>query len=96
MAIDLFNGTRPENLITYVNTSSEGIFGWLILLVIFLASYVGLSFLRSEQSFAGAAFLTGIMATIFYAMGAINTLVLFLAGLMIMISLVVLKVSQRI
>ena len=94
MAFALFNGTRPEGILTYVNDVTQGNFGWSILLVIFISAYVGMSALKSEHAFAGASFLTGIIAFIFFNLGIIQTWVLIVAGLFIMLSIVFLKVSR--
>lgn len=94
MAIALFNGTRPEGILVYVNEITGGHFGWVILLSIFVASYMGLGFLRAQQALAGAAFLTGVIAALFYTLGIINNLVLFLSALLIMLTIVILKNSK--
>ena len=74
MATELFNGTRPENLFIYVNTITDGHFGWVILVAIAFATFMGLGFLKVHQALAGAAYLTGILAVFFYVLGIINIL----------------------
>ena len=94
MPIDLFNQTRPEDLFVYVNTITDGHFGWVILLCIFVAAFFSLHNLGNARSFAASSFLSSILALLFYILGIINTFTLLIFASAMMFSIVVLK-NQR-
>jgi len=91
MPIELFNQTRPQDLFVYVNNITDGHFGWVILMCIFVAAFFSLHNLGNARSFAASSFLTSILAVIFYTLGIINVFVLGLSAFAIISSVVVLK-----
>ena len=92
---DSANFTQPQNWITYVNTVTDGYFGYFFLLIIFIASYMGLGYLPAEKAFAGAIWLTTFMAVLLYFIGVIPWLVLFACVLGAIVGMLMLKFSEN-
>jgi len=68
-ALPLFNGTRPYEIIPYVDAVTGGLFGYGILLLIFFVMYVSLSAHPPTKAIAGSSFTTALLAWLFFWMG---------------------------
>jgi len=95
MAYALFNQTRPEDLLTYVNEVTSGHFGWTMILVIWWVAFIGMSNLGSNKAFPSATFLTMVIAGLFGFLGLIQMVVLIIVGIFLVLSVIMLKSSKE-
>jgi len=80
MPFELINATEPMALFNYPNTVTGGQFWNLILLAIFVVSYLGISKRSNNQkSFAASGFLLGVIASFFFVLGWIEVLPLLIS-----------------
>ena len=91
MPYQLFNGTRPENLFTYANDIVDGSLGWGILLIVFLVSFTYLMDGGNKRAFAGAMFLTSVIAGLLWFIEMIQPMILFIVGIGFILSVVFLR-----
>lgn len=82
MMYDLPNFTTPADLMVYASTVTNGWFWPLVLMAIWVVTFVTLvGFSSMERGFAASSFMTGILATFIFTLGGMDALyaVLFVA-----------------
>jgi len=67
------NITRPYELLTHVNTITDGFFGTIILTGIFLVAMLGMLSKQGDfpKAFAGSAFITLILCILLFIVGIV-------------------------
>jgi len=65
------NITRPYMLFEHVGTLTDGMFGLVLLLAVFVIAMVSMKNFRATASFATASFITMVLALLLRAMNAI-------------------------
>mgnify|MGYP003148978978 CR=1 FL=1 len=56
------NMTQPFEIMTYANTTTNGLFGVLVILGVFMVSFVALKNYKTGSAFAASTFITVILA----------------------------------
>ena len=90
------NATNMVELFSYANTVTDNIFWQLILLAVFIVSYLALSSRSpSQKAFAGSGFLTGITGSFMFVLGFIQVFPLLLSLVVAIGSFVLLLFSKE-
>ena len=90
------NVTNAVDLFTYANTVTDNIFWQLMLLAVFICTYMALSSKSSStRSLAGSGFLTGIIGSFMFVLGLIQVLPLLLSLVLAIGSFVLLVFSKE-
>mgnify|MGYP003133669191 CR=1 FL=1 len=76
------NITRPYELITYSNTVTDGMYGFVLVLCVFIISFMALKNYKTSAAYGASIFITTLLAIMLRLMEAIQDTVLF--GLMFM------------
>jgi len=71
------NITRPYELITYSNTVTDGMFGVIILLCLFIVIFMSLKTYKTSAAMGAACFITTLLAIMLRLMGALSDTILF-------------------
>jgi len=72
------NITRPYELITYANTLTDNIFGVVMILMIFIVSFIAMKDYPTKSAFASSCFITTLLAILLRVMGALADMYVFL------------------
>jgi len=70
------NITRPYMLFEHVGVLTNGAFGIVLLLAVFIIAMVSMKNFRASASFATASFITMILSLLLRAMGAISDMIM--------------------
>lgn len=90
------NVTSILDVFNYANTVTNFIFWQLMLLVIFIVTFVSLRSKNStEQSFSAAGFLTGVIGIFMYSVGIVQELPLIVSIILIIGSFVALLTTKE-
>lgn len=95
MVFEDANFSSPGDWMAYTNSVTGGYFGYFFLVIVFIASISGLGFLPIQKSFAGAMWLTTIIAILLYFMGVIPWIPLFACVILSVCSALMLKFSGK-
>lgn len=87
--------SAPEFFFTFLSTQSGGLWGYLILLVIFSISYLSLSNFNPRQAFAASSFTTFTATVLMLPFNVVGTFALTLTGLMVVVSLLINRGNNR-
>lgn len=90
------NITSFRDFIDYFNNVTAGWGVTLFLFSVFCVSFFSLKVYRTHQAFAGASFITFILATIFKVLHFIDTRVLLVSIVMLVASIVWLIIAEKI
>lgn len=71
------NLTRPYELFQYAHTVTEGYLGTVIVMVVFMISFISLKVYRPTAAFAASAFITTTIAMLLRAASMLNDTILF-------------------
>jgi len=74
--IEPSNITNIGEILPYVNTVMDGLFGTALLVILFFIFWMSLKDYKTDRAFAAAAFVTMPIAIFFFVMGLINTYIL--------------------
>ena len=88
------NVTRIENLLSYTNGITDSFFGPIMLIVIFIISFVSMKYYRTNLAFAGASFVTTISSYLFFVLGLVSETTIMLTTLMLVIAVVYLGKNE--
>lgn len=91
------NATNLVELFSYANTVTGGVFWNLILMGIFVVVYIALSSVkqsRTSNNFAGASFLTAVVALFMFVLGFILVLPLLISIVLAIASFILLVFSK--
>lgn len=90
------NLTSALDIMLYANTETQGWFGTLILVMIFVVVFMGMkSRFTTSRCMAGACFLTAICAVLLRVLGLINEFPFLVSILMLILSVIYLRVDQE-
>jgi len=96
MAFTPANASNLVELFGYPNTVTGGVFWQLILLAIFIVTYLSLSSkAKSQQSFAASGFLTGIVGSFMFVLGWIQVLPLLISLVVAIAGFIMLLFSKE-
>lgn len=76
MYLEPSNITNIGQILPYINTVMDNIFGSVLLVVLFFIFWISLKDYRTDRAFAAAAFVIMPIAIFFFIMGLINTYIL--------------------
>jgi len=93
MVRELFNGTKPYEMLTYVNDVTDGYFGPLFLLIIWIAIFASVD-LSIDRKFATASFPVLILAVSLRMLGALQNMPVYIAVLLVFLSIVFMYLSR--
>lgn len=79
----------PDFFFTYLSGQSGGVWGYLILLMVFSISYLALSEYNARQAFAGSSFITFITTVLLLPFEVVSSYALLLTGLAVVMALVI-------
>lgn len=86
---ELSNATGLLDMFSWVDTASGNLFIPLILLGVFLITWIGLQGYMSEKAFIAAGFSTSLVALMFWAAGIVHVGIVFTLFLLTSIMLLV-------
>jgi ABC-type transporter Mla maintaining outer membrane lipid asymmetry permease subunit MlaE len=72
------NITRPYELITYTNTVTGGMYGVVVVLAVFIVSFMALKNYKTSAALGASTFITTLLAIMLRLMGALSDTILFL------------------
>jgi uncharacterized membrane protein YfcA len=67
------NYSQPHQMFTYANAVTDGWFGIVTLLAMFIIIFASLKKYESSQAFAASAFITTLISMMYYAIGIVDT-----------------------
>lgn len=74
--IEYSNFTYPWEIMTYMNTITYGWFAPVLLVVIWMCTFLALGNLRPGQAFSGATYLTAVLTVVLFFLGVANSFLL--------------------
>lgn len=95
MAYPIPNITGLTDLFSYVNSVSNGIWGYGILIAIFFIVFLNLSFAENTKAFSVASWITMLASIFLRLMGLIPTFVLFICIFLAIIGIIALKGTEK-
>lgn len=90
----LGNQTRFYDLFTFANTATGGIFGYLLILMIWVISYFSMKQYTDNRAFAFSTFITTIMAIMLSVIGIVNSQTVIICVIMTGLSIIYLFKTQ--
>lgn len=70
---ELYNSTGLQGMFSWINTQSTGLFIPMILLAVFVITFIGLKNFLAEKAFFAAGYITSLVALMFWAAGILPT-----------------------
>ncbi len=95
MSFPQSNFSQPQDWMIYVNSVTNGYFGYFFLVIVFIASISGLGYLPIHKAFAGAMWITTFMAILLYFSGVIPWIPLFVCVILTVCAALMLKFSEN-
>lgn len=89
------NITSFNDLIRYTNNLTNGWLMPLFLFSVFVIAFFSLKLYKTHQAFAGASFITFILATIFRVLGFISTKILIVSIILLVVAVVWLMFAEK-
>jgi hypothetical protein len=71
-------GMKFSDILRYVNDVTQNWFGNLVIFAIFIIAFVCMKNYSTKKAFTAASFITTILASLFFFLGILNELVLFI------------------
>ena len=85
---DTPNFTKPTDWWVYNNTVTDGWWGHILLIIIFVTSYFGLGKAKPEVALVGSLFLTLVSGLVLFFMKIVPLSDLYVVGILFVISLI--------
>ena len=85
---NLSNATSLLNITKFVNQQTNGMFGAMFTLMIFVIFLIALSRYDNQVAFLGSSFITALFALLFYIAGIGSFITLFIIIILVVIGLV--------
>jgi hypothetical protein len=80
------NFTQFSDLMTYPNTASSGVFGYMVLIALWLVIFLSLKSYRTEAAALTASIITLTVGVMFVAVGFVNVAAIPFLVVMVLIS----------
>lgn len=87
--------TGPEFFFSFLSGQSNGLWGHLILVMVFSITYLSLSKYNSRQSFAAASFATFVTTVLMLPFNGVGGFALTLTGVMVAVSIIINRPDNR-
>ena len=81
------NITRPYELLEYSNSVTEGLFGGVIILCVFVISYISLTNHHSRYALGASSFLTMITAVLLRLINSVNDGVVYITIILTVVAM---------
>ena len=82
-ALPYFNGTRPYEVMEYVNNVTDGVFGYVFVALVWFMVYMSFSQKSPTHGVAAASYVTALLSGLLVIL-RVNTLPLFILSLVLL------------